>query len=293
MFNPNPNCFTWSVDNFGSTYSDTGFAINSPGHASANTKGANTSMLVGIAEDCYGMAICFSGGHASATIRRQLTDILIDPAAGIGGTGSSWSVLIPNLYSCSANLGCGGYWYYFPIYLKAGTAIGSAHQDLAASTVALRVGIRIYGKPSRPDLLRVGTKVEAFGVTLASTSGTAITPGTQAMGAYTASLGTTANHLFWWQGGFGYNDTTLGGGTSVAESTWLDVAVSTDAGTTKQVAARNIIAQFSTTEQGGKTAFGSCLPLHETPAGATVYMRGVCSITPQTTPTVVAYGLGG
>ena len=50
---------------------------------------------------------------------------------------------------------------------------------------------KLFGKPTRPELLRVGTKVQTYGAVTASTSGTAITPGTNAMGAYTASLGTS------------------------------------------------------------------------------------------------------
>jgi hypothetical protein len=288
-----PGCaFNWSVDNFGATYSDAGFGVNSPGHANANTKGANTNMLNGIAEDCYGMAICFTGNNVTGTTKRSLTDILIDPDAGVGNAGSSWSVLINNLYSAYAALGCGGYWYYFPVYLKAGTAIGSAHQDLVAGTVALRVGIKVFGKPTRPELLRVGTKIETFGAVTGTTTGSSITPGTNAMGAWTGTLGTTSNALFWWQGGLGYNDATIGGGTNISESTLLDISVSQDAGTTKTIVAENIMANFSATEQGGKAAFGSRLPYYDAPAGSTVYMRAASSIAPNTTPTVVAYGLG-
>jgi hypothetical protein len=281
------NTFNWSVDNFGATYSDAGIGLNSPGHANANTKGANTSMLVGIAEDCYGMVIMFSGANSTGTIRRCLTDVLIDPAAGVGNAGSSWSVVIPDLYANSPSLACGGYWYYFPLYLKAGTAIGSAHQDLVATTQALRVCIKVFGKPTRPELLRVGTKVEAFGVTLASTSGTAITPGTTAMGAYTASLGTTVNDLFWWQGGMGTNDTTLLPG----EPTLLDVAAGD--GTNKLLCAENIWYMPNASEQVGKAPMGVRMPYREMPAGSFVYMRAAGVAAPQTTPTVVAYGLGG
>lgn len=286
------NTYGWSVDNFGSTYSDAGFGVSSPGHANANTKGANTSMLVGIAEDCYFIAICFAGSTSSATIYRHLVDLLIDPAAGVGNAGSSWSVVIANLYSAYPSIGCGGYWYGFPLYLKAGTAIGTANQALVAAK-AIRVGIRCYGKPSRPELLRVGTKVQTYGASTGSTTGTAITPGTNAMGSWTASLGTSSYDQFWWQGGLGYNDTTIGGGTSTSESTWLDISASLDAGTTKVICAENILTNFSTTEQGGKEMMGAFPPYREIPSGATVYMRGAATIAPNTTPTVVAYGLGG
>lgn len=279
------NDFQWSVDNFGSTYTDAGIGVNSPGHANANTKGANTGMLVGIAEDCYGIAIGFSGGNAAATIRRNLVDLLIDPAAGVGNAGSSWAVLIANLYANSPSLIVGGYWYYFPIYLKAGTAIGSANQSLVAGTLALQVCIKIFGKPSRPELVKVGSKVETFGAVTASTSGAAITPGTSAMGSLTASLGTMAGDLFWWQCGLGFNDTTL-----VDEATLMDVLAGD--GTNNVLCAENVMMMDNNSEQSGKAAVGTRLPYRQVKAGANVYMRAAGAAAPQGTPTCVAYGCG-
>jgi hypothetical protein len=292
MLSPIGCHFNWSVDNFGSTYSDAGFGVSSPGHANANTKGANTQMLVGIAEDCYGILICFAGGTTAATINRFLVDLLIDPAAGVGGAGSAWTVVINNLYAPYASICCGGYNYYFPLYLKAGTAIGTANQALVAAR-AIRVGIRCYGEPTRPELLRCGTKVQTYGASTGTTTGTTIAPGSIAMGSWSASLGTSSYDQFWWQGGIGYNDTTIGGGTSISETTFLDISASNDAGTTKVICAENIRANFSTTEQGGKEAFGSRDPYRDVPSGANVYMRGAATITANTTPTCVAYGLGG
>ena len=291
------NQFNWSVNNFGATYTDAGIGVTSPGHANANTKGANTSQLVGIAQDCYGMAIGFASGSTSATIYRNLVDILIDPAAGVGNAGSTWSVLINNLYCAYASLGCGAYWYYFPLYLKAGTAIGSANQSNVAGK-DIHLMINICGKPTKPELLHCGTKVETYGAVTGTTTGTAITPGTNLLGSgsgdgWGSSFGTSSYAQFWWQAGIGYNDTTIGGGTSISEATFLDVGVSTDAGTTKTVCAEHIKANFSTTEQGGKDAFGCFIPYKNMPSGATIYVRGAATIAPNTSPTAVVYGVGG
>jgi len=278
--------FGWSADNFGATYTDAGIGLNSPGHANANTKGANTNMLNGIAEDCYGIAIGFSGGNAAATIRRHLVDLLIDPAAGIGNAGATWAVLIANLYANSPSLIMGAYWYYFPLYLKAGTAIGSANQSLTSGTAALRVCVKVFGKPTRPELLKVGFKVETFGaVTASATEGTAITPGTSAMGSNTASLGTTVNDLFWWQCGLGFNDTTL-----VDEATLMDVLAGD--GTNNVICAENVLMVDNNSEQSGKSAMGTRPPVRHVKAGANVYMRAAGAAAPQTTPTCVAYGCG-
>lgn len=283
------NTFNFSVDNFGATYTDAGIGTNVPGNASANVKGANTALLTGIAEDCYGIAICFSGGSTSTAIRRQMVDLLIDPGAGVGGAGSSWSVAIANLYANSptllGNSGFVGCWYYFPLFLKAGTAIGAAHQDLVAGTLALRVAVRVYGKPTRPDLIKVGTKVQTIGATVGTTTGVAVTPGTSVQGAYSASLGTTNFDAWWWQLGIGSADAAL-----LAISYIFDVAV--DA-TNKRLVAPGIRYGTSSLENAGKSAIGICPPVKRVPAGTDIYVRGACTSAPDTGFTAIVYALGG
>lgn len=264
--------FGWQVSNFGATYSNTALGTNCPGHANANTKGANTALLAGIAEDCYGIAILLMGGATDATIRRQLTDILIDPDAGAGNAGASWSVSIANLLSSGPAFGTNrtGYWFYFPLYLKAGTAIGAAHQDLVATTQALRVAVRIFGKPRRPDALTCGTKVQTLGVDTSTTAGTTITPGTSgAWGSYTASLGTLNNDSWWWQLGCGTADTTMS-----AINMLFDVACNA---TNKIICAQEILYSANSDEHSGKQAFGSCLPIQYIGAGQNVYARANCT----------------
>lgn len=284
LLNPDRNVFNWSADNFGSTFTDTGFAVNAPGHANANTKGANTNLLSGIAEDCFGLSIVFSGANSSATIRRQLTDILIDPGAGVGNAGTSWSVLIANLYSNSPAFFA--YQYYFPIFLKAGTAIGAAHQDLVAGTLGLRVGIRVLGRPSRPELMMCGSKVQTLGAVTATTSGAAVTPGTGALGAYSASLGTLSSDAWWWQVGVGSNDTTISTNYYL-----FDVAVNA---TNKLICAQGVpYGALSTAEQVFKGSVGNELPVRPVLLGEDVYVRGTAAAAPDGTMTAIAYALGG
>ena len=275
------NSFAFSVDNFGATYTDAGIGTNAPGHANANTKGANTAILSAIAEDCYGLSILFSGGSTAATIRRALVDVLIDPAGG-----TSWSVLIANLLSCGAGLPVGGYWYYFPIFLKAGTALGAAHQDLVATTQALRVGYRVFGRPSRPELLRVGSNVTTFGAVTATTTGTAFTPGTSVVGALSSSLGTLTRAAWWWQCGFAYADTNV-----TASALSLDVLAGD--GTNNKICMRDVPVVFDGSERYGMSAMGSRWPMCDVASGSNVYLRGSSVAAPETTPTGVIYALGG
>lgn len=273
--------FGFSIDNFGSTFTNAGFAAAVTSGA-ANTKGSGTSLIAGasVTEDIYGIAICFSNGFTNAAARTWLVDILIDPAGG-----TSWSTIIPNLLATGPALSLGGYWYYFPLFLKAGTSVGCQVQCNAA-TQTMRVGVKLVGKPSRPDRLKVGSRVEAFGVDLANTLGTPITLGTSTKGSYTASMGVTASDLWWWQCGYAPNDATQTGDAQL-----LDVAVNA---TNKILVLENLFSQTNSGEAGGKVAFGDQLPIKHVAAGQDVYMRGSTVLAaPDSGTTVMAYGLGG
>ena len=227
----------------------------------------------------------FSNGDTNNTIRRQMTDLMIDPAAGVGGAGSSWSVAINNLYSNSPSTAPGsmGYCYHFPLYLKAGTAIGARVQDVVGAAT-VRLSIRVLGKPTRPELLKVGTKVQTLGATTASTTGVAVTPGTAAVGSYSASLGTLTNDAWWWQVGIGSNDS----GMTVCRY-WFDIAH--DA-TNKYICARGIsYGVSSTTEQSWKGAFGESQTICVAPAGTDVYVRGTGNTTPDSSMTAIVYAV--
>lgn len=281
------NEFNWTVSSFGANFSDAGLGANSPGNASANQKGANTNLLAGIAEDCYGLAICFSGGNSSTASRRQLTDILIDPAAGVGNNGSAWSVLIANLASNSPafTAGAAGYWYYFPIYLAAGTAIGSAHQDNTAGTLALRVSLRVYGKPSRPDLLKVGARVQTLGASIGTTVGTTVAPGTSVMGSYSATLGTLNFDAWWWQLGVLSTDSSMS-----TNSYLFDVAANA---TNKIICMEGVqYGVVGSAEQASKSAFGAEVPYRMISSGQDIYVRGVGSTTADTGMSAVVYAVG-
>jgi len=286
LFTP-VNHFNWQANNFSDSYAgDTSAHTLLTAGGSAHTKGSDTACMVGIAEDVYGITLNFSSGATSATIRRQMTDLLIDPAAGVGNPGSSWSVLINNLYTNSPALGTGfvGHQFYFPLYLKAGTALGARVQDVVASATC-RLGIQAFGKPTRPELCKVGTKVVTIGATTGTTTGVAVTPGTDAYGSYSASLGTLGDAAaFWWQLGIGSNDTSMS-----ANTYFFDIAHDT---TAKYVCAYGI--QYfvtGTAEQSSKSAYGQIPPIRIVPAGDAVYVRGAGTGAPDSTMTAVVYAV--
>ena len=268
------------ISNFGGdSVSDTtiGVAVT-PG--AANVKGSTTGLLTGanLSRDVYGIGIVIAGGATAATIRRYLVDIMYDPAGG-----TAWTVLIPNLLANSPSMSQGGAAYYFPLAIPSGSAIGARCQSNVAT--AIRVGVQVYSGPSRPEAYRWGTYVEAFGAVTASTSGTAVTPGTNLLGSY-ASMGTTTKDLWWWQwGGMAFNDTTL-----TVLSYFGDVAVG-DA-TFKETAISRCLYTQNANEQCGVAPFGIGSCSFPTVAGTTVYVRVGGTATADTTPTTMAYGMG-
>lgn len=276
------NEFQSQVDNFGATYSDSGLGTAVTAHATnANQKGTAVSLIAGasVPDDVFGISICFAGGNSNGSARTFLADLLVDPAGG-----TSWSTIINNLYFQAPSISMNGFWFYFPLYLKNGTSIGCQVQCSVAN-ITTRCAVRLHCRPSRPDLLKCGSIVETFGATTASSTGTAMTPGTNAQGSYTASLGTTSHDLWWWQAGWGCTDTTM-----TLNCLWLDVAVNA---TNKVICAENIPVMTNTNESAGKAAMGSKPPIRFISGGQGVFIRGMSNGTPDSGNSVVAYGLGG
>lgn len=279
------NHFNWSVDNFGTSYSDAALGTSIPGNASVNVKGANTNVLNGIAEDCYGISICFCGGNASATIRRHLVDLIVDYGAGVGNAGATWTVLIANLYAnspCLGTNGCWGYWYYFPVFIPKGAAVGFANQSLTAAG-AIRAAIRLLGKPTRPELVKFGTKVQTIGATTATTTGVAITPGTSTQGTFTGSMGTLSLPSWWFQLGIGSADSTMTGA-----SYYFDLVADLTSPRGLMQVMPYAVCQLS--EQAMKGAVGQQWT-RTIEAGAALSARGSCAGTPDSSMTVIAYAV--
>lgn len=281
---PFTNGFAFAVDNFGTTLND-GMGTLIPFSASANTKNStDTQMLTGIAQDCYFISVGFMNGSGSASSDNFLFDIKIDPNAGVGGTGTTFTTIIPNLLSRGPQMSLmNGCWYSFPLFIPAGSAIAANGQQSAAGGGNIQCAVRLYGKPTRPELTRTGSQVQALGVVTTTSLGTTFTPGTNAKGSYSASLGTLSAPSWWWQFGMSVNDTT-----QTAMSYLIDVAF--DA-TTKYIAINDQPYNSDATENNG---FQSCMsggpmPICEAPAGVDVFIRAAASTTPDSAITGAVY----
>lgn len=164
------------------------------------TSGTYSTVISGssVTEDVYAIEIFVHGIAVSTAATDSLTTIGIDPAGG-----TSFTDYIPNLLTSYAGtlgntLGY-GLTYFFPLWIKAGTSIGARGSINRGTVGTQRVVVRLYCRPSRPDLLRVGTFVRSFGADTASSCGTAVTAGTTSEGSFTqlGSAIASADHELW------------------------------------------------------------------------------------------------
>lgn len=194
-----PFYFANYVDNLGTTVNATTFGTTITAGGSAHTDGSVASLLSALAFDVHYIVIGFEGGGASLNEHNILADLMTDPAGG-----TSWGEVIADL-ACgfspvaaagSQTMNC---YYYFPLYIKAGSTVGMRARSSTASR-SFRAAVYAYGNPSRPEVWWCGTKVETLGSTPASSIGTECTNATW------TSMGTTTGR--WGAMQIGFNGTT-------------------------------------------------------------------------------------
>lgn len=216
-------------------------ASTTPGN---NSYGSYSSIMSGatVTDDVYGLWIIVNTGFVSGSARDILITIGLDPAGG-----TSFSDWITDLAgSCAANYGgatsAGGVKYFFPLFIKSGTAIGAKSSVNNATVGTVSVGVKLLCRPSRPDLLRLGTQVRTYGSTAASSSGTAVTVGGASEGAWT-SLGTVAagDRPWFWTVGVGINNATM-------NNNGLHVDFGIGDGSNKRIVIQDQLILTSTTE---------------------------------------------
>jgi hypothetical protein len=236
-----------------------------------------------VTSDVWAIAINFNSNARSGEIGNTLVDIGIDTTAG-----TSYTAIINNLSACHAapyNVGLQGIWYYFPLFIPAGSSIAARASVDSTNLLAFRSFIQLYGKPRHPEAHRVGRRVETIGAVTATSEGTVVVAGGAAEGTYT-SVGTLARDAWFFQMGICSSDTSL-----TANICDWDMAIG-DA-TNKRTVCEPIcrMSTVGTAEQfsfiNDQNAF--C----EAKAGQNVYIRGQNGGTPDTDVTCIAYAVGG
>jgi len=265
--------FQWSANTFGSTWSTAAFGVtHTPG---TNTKAAWTNSGLGVLPyDVYHIDIVAGVAGTTGAANGYLMDIGIDPAGG-----TSYTTEIPNLAFGFTSVVHGPKMWSFPLFIKAGSTIGFRAQKNSGTT-ACRIGMKVHGAPTHPELHPTGTFVQTINANETTSFGTtAFVAGTSgAAGNWTASLGTLTYDSWWWQMSWVANDT----GFTKAHAYYMDISTSTDGGTTKEIAIEKECYALIDTESSYSNSSEN---ISKQPAGATVYARGTYTGTTLETPT--------
>lgn len=230
-----------------------------------------------LAQDCYGIRLWFVAGNTTGTIRDILADIGLDPA---GGTSYSQIGGIDNIFvPQSASAVNSGRWFYFPLFIKAGTSVGVRGQ--ANSTSTFRCAAWFFGRPTYPENIAVGQYAETIGVS--GNGGTPYTNGNSAAWGSWTSLGTTTRPCWYWQLAFGHNV-----GTTTSQMYFAELGYGDGSNMVTIIPCMPMFNPGSAEMSSNPLLQG----YWEVPAGGTLYVRGSASGTAETTE-AVAIGIGG
>ena len=217
-----------------------------------------------LTQDAFGILININSNFGSAASRNTCVTIGIDESGGTSPTDKITGLLCGGSSAYTRN--GGGNWYYFPLFIPAGSAIFAKAQGTV--TTAIRVGCVTFGLPSNPSAMRKGSFVETIGIT--APEGTVVVPGTTTEGAWT-SIGTTTNRTWWMQFGFQVRST---------DTAWTLAAIHIDVAV-GDVSNKDIIIQDANfcTDSGeyvGNPPLTAGVEW-DIPAGSTIYMRAQSS----------------
>lgn len=286
LFVPQGPDFQWVFSNVSATRPNTGgwgFSHTPSTTSSTFSTYAELVAAASVTHDVYAILLCFNNGASTNTIRNTLVNIGVDNAGG-----TSYTTVIPELIAGSAaplNIGSGGIWYYFPLYIPAGSSIGI--QAGSTTATAFNTAVWLYGKPRRPESVRAGSYVTNFGTTTTTVwRGTSVTPGTTADGANTQIGSTTTKDHWWWQAAFGYADAS-----QTASALTLDVMAGSSTTANKMI----IQDQVWTVTGAEQIASFPFFPgsYNNVAVGENIYARLQNSGANDTGAHVAVYGLGG
>lgn len=277
LFVPKNGGFNYVTGNVLTTRPAAAFGTSiTPGN---NTYGSYTEILsdTNVTRDCYGILININSIATVAAAKDCLCTIGIDTSGG-----TSYVDFISHLLcSCATTYDTAGVYYYFPVFIPAGTAIAAKMSVNNATVGTGRVAIWLFGAPSNPENLVYGTGVETIGAVTASSRGTAVTSGTSSEGSWT-SLGTTTRECFLWQMGMGCNDSSM---TVV----WYHADLSYGNGTNQRIIIQDQFFWATSSEVLGNYLYPPGQVL--VPVGGTIYGRLQCSGTADSNLSLAAYGV--
>lgn len=250
--------------------------------AGNNVYGAYAQLFSGAAvtDDVYGIWLGVNSTGTSAQAKDTILTLGLDAAGGTSYTDTIVDLIFSESGAYGGNRNSSGIYYFFPLFIKAGTSIGAKLSVNNATPGTGRVTLQLYCRPSHPELIRVGSTVTTYGSVPGASAGTGITAGTAAEGAW-LQLGTVANPPpFFWQAGLGVNT-----GTAVVSANHVDLALGDV--TNKKTAIQNALVILSDIEVMQADYRGAFM---QSAVGDGIWVR-VQQSAAQANLSAVAYGL--
>lgn len=273
---PTQNRFEWNYFNASGVSFTPGTSVV-PGASNAEGSWTQVASAANIANDVYLVWVWLTGGATSAQVKQHLLDIGVDPAGG-----TSYAAVLSDIVCGSSQLcQAGGRHFCFPLFIKGGSSVAVRIQGSNSTAGSVRVAVKFYGNPTRPEMVRAGSFSETIGAITAS-GGVAFTPGNGVDGAW-VSLGTTTKPLWWWQVCVQIDDSTMTGSATAVDLAYGDGTNKTPILEDEYLAAGNGEQHFNAIQL-------NCYK--EVPAGSEIFVRGRCSTTPDAGNNVVAVGIG-
>lgn len=249
-----------------------------------NTKGAWVEVMpaASMTQDGWHIVVRANDGDTSTFSRDLIMDIGID-------TGGGFVVLIPDLLVSYAgiytNANSPAIEYAFPLHIPANARIGARVSSSSTTLTPVYTSVIVSGDPSIPQGVYKGSFVRAFTANPAVSAGTPVVSGTTGEGAWT-ELGTLAEDIYYWQVGWGADDSTLNSAIY-----HIDIGL----GATSPPTLLALSSVKNLTGAAEQVARGAGYPAWVTgTTGQKVYGRLQYSGgTPDTNTTLIAYGVGG
>lgn len=215
------------------------------------------------------LEIRITDGSVGAASKDTIVRVGVDPAGGTAFSPIGDFLVGP---ASTYNVGGSRTLIWLPYSIPAGATIGIVGSVNNATPGTLRASWRAH--PLGSGTAFVGTAIETVGLTLASSTGVAVTPGQAAEGSWTL-LGTLTNACKY-----------MGVGCSVANATMtslvyhIDLSYSTDGGATKNMLVEDQYVNTTSTEGVAFDSIYRLLAFASIPAGATIYGRAQCAGVP-------------
>lgn len=230
--------------------------------------------------DTCDLCLRITDGGTSTAAKDTVLRLGIDTAGGTSFSAIGDFLIGP---TSAYNVGGSKTLIWLPYKVPSGATIGVVGSVNNATPGTLRCSWTAHPKGGGSAFL--GTAIESVGLTLASSTGTAVTPGQAAEGSWTL-LGTLTNAAKYMGVGCSINS-----GTMTSQTYHIDLSYSTDGGSTKILLVEDQFVVEGSTESLAFDSVWRPLAFADIPPGATIYVRAQCAGVPTANFSMAAWAV--